>query len=184
MVSQDEHLGPLAEFTALRAEILQNNQNHNHVLTFQVTISGAILGIVVSRTSLHSIALVIPVVSEMLYLRYLTDVIETFAAAEYIDKVLSERVPGGLHWETWSRTHARRKPALGTLARLLNFAGASVLALAWAFDSVFLSHIDGGVRAGLIALWLFGTGAAIHQIYLTFRERPTVATGFRATRTI
>ncbi|HEX6686457.1 MAG TPA: hypothetical protein VF062_27040 [Candidatus Limnocylindrales bacterium] len=170
MTTNDPSIGPLAEFTALRAEILQNNQNHNHVLTLQLTITGAILGIVVTGPSLRALALVIPVVSELLYLRFVTDVIETFEAARYIRESLSPRVPGGLGWEEWSLHHARRKPGLGMTSMLLTFSGASMLGLAWAFDAVFHSAaIGSGMKAGLIALWVLGVAATVHQTYSILR---------------
>ena len=166
MTADDPSIGPLAEFTALRAEILQNNQNHNHVLTLQLTITGAILGIVVTGPSLNPLTLVIPIVSELLYLRFVTDVIETFQVARYIRENLGPRVPGGLCWEDWSLHQARRQPRLGMTSKLLTFAGASVLGLAWAFDAVFFSSgVDPGMKGGLIGLWALGAVAAVHQIY-------------------
>jgi hypothetical protein len=63
--------GPLAEFVALRDEILQLNQQQNQMLALQLTISGAVFGIAISHAGLADILMIVPVVSYSLCARYL-----------------------------------------------------------------------------------------------------------------
>ena len=167
MADEERHDGPLAEFAALRAEILQLNQQQSQVLTLQLTISGAVLSVAISRDSLRALMLVIPLVSYLLYFRFLAGSMSIYEIARYVREELSERVPGGLHWEDWLRRESRQMPIFGIVPRLLTFPGASLIALGWSFATIFLSSgMNAGERTGMATLWFLGFGGAGHLVYI------------------
>jgi hypothetical protein len=162
--------GPLAEFSALRAEILQYNQQHHQIFTLQLTITGAILSVVLARYSLAPVALVIPLTSYMLYLRFMTYAVEIYAAALYIHSSLSERIPGGLHWENWLRTSGRGISIISKATQLLTYAAPGALGLAWAFRPAFLdSRLSVAHHGVLIVFWSVGLIAVMHMCYMILR---------------
>lgn len=152
--------GPLAEFSALRDEILERVKAQNQVFVLQLTLSSAIFGFAISKPGMTPLLLVMPLSSYLLCGRLVALHFGTLRVAKYIMEELNCRVPGGLKWEHWLRKSSQRPHFLGSvLPLLLSFVGSSVLALGGTFGYVFVRE---GVavlsRIGLIVLWLVGLG--------------------------
>lgn len=112
-------------------------------------------------------ALVIPVTSYMLYMRYVTESIEIYTAARYIKEELSAQVPGGLDWESWRRGPGGRTALVARTTLLMMFIGPSLLGLGWAFVPAFLSpRLSISEHAALVAVWLVGLASVFHEWYL------------------
>jgi len=128
----DEAAGPLAEFTALRAEIERRTTIQWNVLALQIAIAGAVFGFALSASRREILLLVIPIATYMTFGRYIIHAVSISRIGRYIRTDLSLRVPGGLHWEEWQRKHARDTD-LGIIAKIhftgVVFPGVSTLAI-------------------------------------------------------
>lgn len=171
--------GPLAEYAALRAEILQYNQQHHQLYALHLTITGAILSVAITRTTFSEVTLIIPIVSYMLFLRFLSNGVQIYRAARYINEELSPRVPGGLGWESWLRSAGRYSSKPATVVRLFTFSGTSLLGLIWAFEAAFFRTNAATTQAALVTLWVVELISVAHQVYLITKSFPEVSE-FRA----
>ena len=162
--------GPLAEFAALRAEILQLNQQQSQILGLQLTIAGAVFGIAISHAGLVGILMIVPIVSYSLCMRYLATGTAIFEIARYIRDDLTNRVPGGLRWESWLSTNSRESIVYSQVIPLLvAFPGVSILALTWV-----LTYLVGQTAPKMIVLavlWIASGVAAVQQVVLILRLR-------------
>jgi hypothetical protein len=89
-----EAAGPLAEFTALRGELLQMNQQQHQITALQLTLMGAIFGIAISRPNMVGLLMIAPIIGYSLCMLHLTNGLTIFEIARYIRDDLSGRVPG------------------------------------------------------------------------------------------
>jgi len=163
--------GPLAEFVALRDEILQLNQQQNQMLALQLTISGAVFGIAISHAGLADILMIVPVVSYSLCARYLMNAISIVEIARYIREELANRVPGGLGWESWMLANSRESMSynLVQIPLLFTFPGVSVAALSWVVPYIYSQQVPKMI--GLVMLWTISAAAAVQQAVLIIRHR-------------
>ncbi len=163
--------GPLAEFSALRQETLERVKAQQQLLTLQLTVTATIFGFAISRPDMTAVMLIVPFSSYLLCGRLVAQHFGTVRVAEYVRTHLSDRVPGGLHWEAWLRRRPYKPHLFGSLLPLLlTFVGASVLALASTLGYVF-GHADFGVgsRIGLTTVWFVGLGAATLSLLLVLQ---------------
>jgi hypothetical protein len=145
--TQDDITIVLAEFAALRAEILQTLSQQWLILAFDLTAAGAIFSLALARHN-TGLLLVIPVVTYSLVNQYLRNFKMLLRLGKYIQEQLSEKVNGRLGWEEWLR--ARLVPIggqnpfqqlLGSLSPLpLIFLGISTVALAWVITYLVSTH--------------------------------------------
>ncbi len=155
--------GPLAEFSALRAEIQERVKAQQQMLSLQLTLSGAVFGFAISQRGMTALLLILPFSSYLLCGRLVAQHFGTLRVAKYISEELSPRVPGGLKWEQWlQHQQSQRLHFLGSTAPLLlTFVGASILSLGWTIGYVFLHDSAAALeRIALIILWLVGLAAA------------------------
>ena len=129
----DEHTGPLAEYTALRAEVLFGNEMLWKVTVFQVTSAGAVFGYALAAPGRMAMLLILPFSSYILCTRGIFYRRLVHHAKVYIHRELDGRVPGGLRFEEWRHKRFRRRGLLrpvyeNPLAAM--FPGISVLSLA------------------------------------------------------
>jgi hypothetical protein len=126
------HTGPLAEFTALRAEIDRRSASQWTVVTVQIGIAGAVFGFALSGRHRELLLLVIPFATYMTLARYVSQMVHLKLIGRYIRTELSPRVPGGLGWEEWRLTNLRPSD-LSVFGRLhlawTVFPAVSVLAI-------------------------------------------------------
>lgn len=148
--------GPLAEFVALRQEILQRISTQQLILSLQLTLIGAIFGFSISHPNIIGILLIVPFGSYLLCGRLVSQHFGILQVADYIREELSYKVPGGLMWEEWlARQRVHRLHFFGsTLPLLLTFVGTSVLALGWTTAFVFTNAaMTVAGHVGLILTW-------------------------------
>jgi hypothetical protein len=170
VVQGNESDGPLAEFVALRAEILQLNQQQNQMLALQLTIAGAVFGVAISHPGIEGILMVVPVVSYALCMRYLTNGMSILEIARYIREELDQRVRGGLRWEAWTLANSRENITYSLIIPLaFSFPGISLAALAWVV--VYILHQSVPKMIGFLILWVVSAVAAIQQAALILRLR-------------
>jgi hypothetical protein len=163
--------GALAEFSALRQEILERVKAQQQLLTLQLTVTATIFGFAISQQDMAAVMLIVPFSSYLLCGRLVSQHFGTVRVAEFIREHLSKRVPGGLHWETWLQQSHPKPHLLGSLLPLLlTFGGASVLALASTLGYVFGgSGMDMGFRVGLTVVWAVGLAAAVLSVMLVLQ---------------
>jgi hypothetical protein len=102
--------GPLAEFTALRAEVERRATGQWNVLALQIAIAGAVFGFALSAPRREILLLVVPIASYMTCGRYIIHARGLRLISIYIRESLSDRVPGGLLWEQWRQGNVTRFP--------------------------------------------------------------------------
>src|SRR6476660_100650 len=177
-MSFDEHQcrhyrneGQVAEFAALREEILERVKAQHQLLSLQLTVTAAIFGFAISRPGMAGILLIVPFVSYLLCARQVTQYFGTLTVGQYIAERLDPRVPGGLGWESWIREKRRGSRLLGATAPLLlTFAGPGLLSSVWTFGWVYLRPgVSLASRVGFITLWLLGASASSLCILLTLQ---------------
>ena len=137
----DEHTGPLAEFVALRAEILHLGDQQWKATAFLITTTGAVFGFALSVPGRIPLLLIVPFSSYILGTRWLHSQELVKRAAFYIRTELSPKVPGGLGYEQWLRD--RQLPF--SLGVLLSATGARPTVLAYPALST--------LALGAVALW-------------------------------
>jgi hypothetical protein len=168
--NNDESQGPLAEYVALREELVYCLQNLGQILTLQLTAAGAILSLVVTQAALRGLALIVPLLSYALLARAVSLGQRIRDIATYVRDNLSQRIPGGLRWEDWIRQRTKRDLFLTLSGRFLTFPGVSFLALGWAFGFVFLSPSSSAmVKIGLATVWTLGLCGTIFQSHTITR---------------
>lgn len=140
--------GPLAEYTALRAESLQCSQYMSVLFSLLIATNGVVLGVAMrspigagaapvnpaASASAHPspflVLLVLPVVSYLITVRYTYLYLGTLRIGAYIDRELAPRIPGGIGWERWLRdTKLKASRISQTLSDLIAFVGTSLLGL-------------------------------------------------------
>jgi hypothetical protein len=126
------HIGPLAEFVALRAEIERRATIQWHVLALQIAVAGAVFGFALAGPRREVLLLAIPVATYMTFGHYIAQIRIIDLISRYIQTDLSPRVPGGLRWESWQQDNSSQM-GLGLLAKAhfqgVIFPGVSALAV-------------------------------------------------------
>lgn len=161
----------IAEFAALRAEILQRSNLQWSIFAFQLTASGVIFSFALSSSSHVGILLILPVITYALTGRYVSQGLGVDKIATYIREVLEVKMNGELNWETWHRTHVPPARALTRLSPLLVFPGVAVIALTsvapyvWASSNTSVSK-----RVLIVIVWFVGVAVTALSFQLTARR--------------
>src|SRR5690348_7479959 len=113
------NLGPLAEFSALRSEREMRYQRQHQYHTLQMAAVAATFSFALSSRGSITLLLVIPIISYLLCGRLSSQHYANIQISRYIAERLSPRVPGGLHWEQWSRDQSHRGRYLTWILPLL-----------------------------------------------------------------
>jgi hypothetical protein len=151
----DDTAGPLAEFSALRAEILSLSQDLQNIFIFHTASAGVVFSFAISEPRRQVVALVIPALTYMLCIRYHYALLSIVHIGQYIRTKLAPRVPGGLGWEEWLETNIRssgRKIKQHSAARTA-FLGVSAGAWLLATPTVITIDIDKAAHAVLLTAW-------------------------------
>ena len=148
----------LAEFAALRAEILQRTNMQWNIFALQLTAAGVVFSFALSNPSHTGFLLILPVITYALTGRYVSQYFGVQYAGAYIREVLEVRSKGKLNWEAWIRVQPPKVRALNWLNPLLiAFPGPAVIALASVTPYVWTSHNTSvGKRILLVTIWLLG----------------------------
>lgn len=142
---RDETDVVLAEFTALRAEILQTLSQQWLILAFDLTAAGAIFSIAQSSHNIR-LLLILPVVTYSLIEQYLKNFKMLMRLGDYIREILSPKVHYDLGWEAWLKPQFIPRKKQGRLRRLIGsfsplpaiFLLISIVALVWV--AIYLSN--------------------------------------------
>jgi hypothetical protein len=160
----------LAEYTALRAEILQRMSMQWNIFALQLTAAGVVFSFALSNSAHTGFLLILPVISYVLTARYVSHFLGVQHVGSYIREVLEPKTGGHLGWETWTkgRTNRPRARALNWLnPLLLAFSGVAVIALAWVAPYVWVNHhISASTRVLLVVIWLVGVVVTALSIQL------------------
>lgn len=171
-MADDEARGPLAEFTALRAETDRRGTLQQGIFVLQLTAAGAIFSFALSDPSRVRFLLILPLTSYALCARYCLHHWGIERIGTYVRDSLSARVPGGLLWETWIQQYPARMRLIGWVDPFyLTYPGASTLALAWVSPHIFTSR-DGLSLPGRIwfsSLWGLGAIVTALSTYMIWR---------------
>lgn len=165
-----EFEGPLAEYAALRAEILHRNGTQQNLLTLQLTITGAIFSFALSTSTVY-LLLVVPLSTYMLVGRYLGQQAGVMKCSTYIRTELTNRVPGGFGWEAWIRDQHPQLRNLWALNPLfITFPGSALIALVIVAPPIFRGLPNfGWSTVGLIVGWLAGLGLMTASFRFTWK---------------
>lgn len=165
--------GALAEFTALRSEILARQGYQSTIFSLQVTAIGGIFGFALSDPKRTLIPVVIPFLSYVLSSRFFAAGTASARIGRYIRDELNQRVSGGLGWEAWYRdkhiTGRRLHMALDPLMAL--FPGASIFALIWTIRPVVSAFDHTTTAIPLAAGWLIGAALTVSSVAQTWIYR-------------
>ena len=155
MVTTDGFEGPLAEYNALRTELEARFQRQHQIHTLQLAAVAAIFSFGLANRGNSDILLVIPYVSYLLCGRHTSQTSGVVRISAYLREHLSDKIPGGLHWEQWTKTHRRNSRFTQVLLpMLLSYPGAGIVALCWTADGVFTGPgLNWAQHTGLIVLW-------------------------------
>lgn len=171
----------LAEFNALRAEVLARMTIQQNVLSLQLGASGAVISFALAAGGRNLFLLVLPFTSYVLSGRFARNNVFVANIGIYVREQLSPRIPGGLGWEDWRLRQYRSTRFARYLDPLhITFDGPAALALIIVSPNIF---IDYGIRpVQQIALTLLWTVGAVFTI-ATFRLTSTFAARARDLRT-
>jgi hypothetical protein len=161
----------LAEFNALRAEVIARQNSQQALLSIQLTAAGALFSLALSGAGRAAVLLILPLVTYMLAGRHVSHSYACLSIGTYIRTELSGRVPGGLGWEAWLRAHRsaqRRYQVLNPL--FISFPGISFLALLGALPYLTSQNTS---TTGIILWfgWLSGVGLAVMSTRLVWHIR-------------
>jgi hypothetical protein len=167
---------PLAEFSALRNELLQYLSMQWNTFVFQLTTTGIVFSFALTGKSRIGFLLIIPIVSYALGGRYLQNDRSIREIGIYIMDELSPRVPGGLEWEAWHRKRTLPKPVIAWFSPLeVTFPGTSLIALAWTAPYVLYSrNISGASRWLLGIIWILSLLVTIISLYSIIRAKKPI----------
>lgn len=168
----------IAEYSALRTEIIQMEQMQTNTFALQLTAAAVIFSFSLSSGSRTGFLLILPIVSYALSRRYLLTNETMRRLSEYITEELSPKVQGGFGWEAWNR----ERSALGNYGRLQLFARAaswvgpiplafvwiSLAALAWVIPYILFQHgLSALNRVELAVVWLIGLAFSSLTLLIT-----------------
>lgn len=173
MASDDadrDQSGALAEFAALRAEILARQAHQHTMMALNLTISGALFSFALTQTSRVLALLVVPFTSFMIGGRFIAQDHGIEEIGTYISAHLSPRVSGGLGWEEFVRNNRvvnRKRIYFGLDPLFIAFPGIATAALALCTRPVFLALRDPSLQGVLeMIAWVIG----LLLIALSFRN--------------
>jgi hypothetical protein len=183
--ADEEQIGPLAEFDALRSEILQLSDQQWRTTTVLITTTGAVFGFGLSGNGRIPLLLIMPFAAYMLCSQWVHSHDLINRAAHYIRTELDSKVSGGLGYEQWLKERRGdlrlRKVLANTWIQpmVLIYPAMSSLALAavaiW-FSGARLPWINLVVAVGALA-WLFGLGLTVLSLILMMRSNRRIAKG-------
>lgn len=159
----------LAEYSALRNEILQRLSGHWIMFAFQLTVASVLFSFALSSSSRTGFLLIIPIVSYAVSAEYLRNERMIRRLGEYIRLELSTKIPGDnvLGWESWRLPNMASESRFIWLSPLpVTSPGVSLIALAWTADYIFsragISVVD---RCFLGLTWVLGFVATLISFY-------------------
>jgi hypothetical protein len=175
----------LAEYAALRAEVDRRANVQWNILALQITSTGVIASLAISRAVDIALLLVIPLLSYMLGSRYIIHEYHINLISTYIRDELWTKLHESLSWEIWKKKKMESDPRA---KRMLTTKGWRLLhPTRLAFEGVaLLALVAGGVAIayawwttvpkwdlalGLAFLWTIA-GLATYILHRSFSRAP------------
>lgn len=162
----------LAEFTALREEILARQGHQHTMMALNLTISGAVFSFALTQSTRVLALLVVPFTAFMIGGRYIAQDYGIEEIGKYIGGDLSRRVTGGLGWEgyiTQNRTQNRRQLFFGLDPLFIAFPGVACAALLFCAGPVWTSLVHFPLKGALLIIaWILGvflTAVSLRNIW-------------------
>lgn len=173
-VASDEELSAqaaaLAEFAALRSEMLQAFSTQWNIVALQLTATAVVFSFSLTNHSRAGFLLIIPIVSFVLNGRYLNCERIITLIGKYFEEGNFSKRAGGLEWGKWFGNHSGTKPyqVLRWLAHGPPvFVIISFIALGWAVPYIrSASKISIVDRSFLWIVWGLGFVLTTVSIYL------------------
>lgn len=175
----------LAEYSALRAEVDRRANVQWNVLALQITSTGVIASLAISRVTDIALLLVIPLSSYMLGSRYIIHDYHINLISKYIRDSLSRQLQGHLPWESWKISQTPdvmpRRWLTTTGWGLLHptrlaFEGVAWLALVTAGFAAAYAWRDKAPEwvliLGFALLWILA-GLATYSLHRLFNRSPS-----------
>jgi hypothetical protein len=163
----------LAEYAALRAEIMHRINAVHTLYTLQLTSSFSLIAFSLSSLGRAEFLLVVPEITYLLFGRYCDERAWIFRTSKYIREELSPQVPRGFAWEAWVMDNRSRIDIPGWRhADALPFPGIAIIVLIFAAPWTTTSRESSGTWL-LSALWLLGivfAALTTHAYWFTRRE--------------
>jgi uncharacterized membrane protein len=164
----------LAEFSALRAEILARQGFQHTIMALNLTLTGAIFGFALARPGQLLALLIVPLIAFMLCGRYITQDYGIEEIGRYIRKDLAKKVAGGLGWEDFIRGRRiaeNRRLFYGLDPLFIAFPGVSIAAVLLSAGRVWAWPHGVSVQAALLAVsWcldIFLTLLSVRHVWKT-----------------
>jgi hypothetical protein len=159
----------LAEFAALRAEIINRSNLQWSMFALQLTSAGVIFSFALSGSGRTGFLLIVPITSYALAGRYVSQYIGIQDLGVYIRDVLNPRLGGRLEWENWHRERSSRAAMLSLVNPLfLMFPGVAGIALIWVASYVWRgAGISLDKRVIIALVWFLGilvTGLSVQLV--------------------
>ena len=161
----------LAEFNALRQEIVDLGARRQTLLLYQMTTSGALFSFALSGKGRTLFLMIIPFITYLCYSRYIMMRVDVSRIAKYIEEELSPRTPDGLNWEVWHKSRHKIDLSMTPVPpTFLAFPGISALALAAALPEM-LSRFGSkavGQAIALAPIWIVGAALTLfvaHRVW-------------------
>jgi hypothetical protein len=158
--SEMNQTAALAEFAAMRAEIVARQGFQHTLMALNLTISGTVFGFAFTQSGRLLILLVLPYTTFMTCGRYISHDYGIEQIGQYIREGLSPRVRGGLGWEEHIKLHRvspGRRLFFGLDPLFIGFPGVALAALAFGAYPLVKSLRNFSVQDGLLSsAWLAG----------------------------
>jgi hypothetical protein len=178
----------LAEYSALRNEIILLFQMQSNVFALQLTATAAIFSFSLSSHSRTAFLLILPLLTYALTRRYQETTAGIVRISTYIAQELSPQVQGGFAWEEWNRKLMRSNraalfPRYYKIIDWINpiplvFPWSSMAAVAWVAGYIWFHHnVSGLNRSMLTIIWLLDFMLTLLTLYIIIR-RPLARLGW------
>jgi hypothetical protein len=163
----------IAEYEALRTEILQRSNTQWNIFALQLTAAAVVFSFALSNSSHTEFLLILPVLSYALCARYVSQSAAVQKLGKYIRDVLEPKAQGQIHWETWNKAQPPviRLRALDWINPLyFVFPGVAITSLAWVAPDVWAGqNISIGERILLVIIWFIGIAITALTFWLIDR---------------
>ena len=166
----------LAEFNALRAEILARQGHQHTMMALNLTIAGAVFSFALTQPSRLLALLIVPFTAFMIGGTYFAQTYNIEDIGLYIYNNLWGRVTGGLGWEEYirqNRLKTKKKIYFGIDPLFIAFPGIGVFALAFCARPIWLSLQNAKFQGVLLNVaWIAGLTLVAISFRNVWKTRP------------
>jgi hypothetical protein len=169
----DNHEILIAEYQALRTEILQRSNTEWNIFALQLTAAAVVFSFALSSSSHTEFLLILPVVSYALSARYVSQAVAVQKLGKYIREVLEPKAKGQMLWESWNKTQppvTRLRPLNWINPLYFVFPGVAITSIAWVAPDVWTDqNISIGKQILMATIWFIGIAITALSFWLIDR---------------